>query len=569
MRQIAGQEGGLVGRTLVRPSQNGMLRQQAQVSWTPVAQRDFKEMGGCPLETGQAPGIGCRAAEQESGPLPRQDAPASRRQFMAGQHLLTERDMTERGRHSRIISRAPSVTKPCLRYPGYNAIMPAQFRLRRVHPTLLLALCLLLAFGASRGHAQQERSVLLLQASGPLTPAMAEYLDRGLAQAEQSGAEALIFQLDTPGGSVDLMNRMVQSIRASQVPAVVYIAPRGAIAGSAGTVLTLAGHAAVMAPETAIGAASPVGGSGEDLGETLETKTKEILKATARGLAARRGAEAVALAEATIDEARAASAEEALEAGLIDLVADDIDQLLEGLDGLMVEMPDGARQLRTDGANIVVVEQTLIERLLQALTNPTLVFLLLTIGVQAILIELSSPGGWVAGVIGVTSLALASYGLGILPVNWFGLIFIGMAFVLFLLEIKAAAHGALAAAGVVSLIAGALVLFNTPGTPAFLRVSIGSVVTVALATAGLFAFIVTFALRAQRQPVSVGPEALVGRTATCRTRLDPEGKVMVAGELWQARLEPSEPAQEAGKIVEIVSVEGLRLRVRPASDHVG
>ena len=178
---------------------------------------------------------------------------------------------------------------------------------------VFLFLGLLLVTG-SPAAAQSKREILVLNASGPLTPATLEYLDRGLQLAERREAEALILTLDTPGGQVELMNRMIQSIRGSSVPVVVYIAPRGAIAGSAGTVITLSGHVAAMAPETAIGAASPVGGQGEELGETIERKTKEILKAEARGLAARRGEAAVALAEATIEEAKAASAEEALQA---------------------------------------------------------------------------------------------------------------------------------------------------------------------------------------------------------------------------------------------------------------
>lgn len=410
--------------------------------------------------------------------------------------------------------------------------------------------------------AQTERTVFLLQAEGPVTPAMAEYLERGIGEASAGGGEAVVFQLDTPGGALDTMNRMVQSIRTSTVPVIVYIAPRGAIAGSAGTVITLAGHAAAMAPETAIGAASPVGGQGEDLGETIEAKTKEILKATARSLADRRGEEAVALAEATIDEARAASAEEARDVGLVDLVADSLPEVLAGLDGLTVEVDGQQRPLRTEGAAIVEIEQNFIEQILQAMTNPSLVFLLLAVGVQAILIELSSPGGWIAGVIGVVCLSLAIYGLGILPVNWFGLIFVLMAFVLFLLEVKAATHGALAAAGLLSLIVGALVLFNSPGTPAFLRISIPLVLAVGLGTGGFFIFIVTHALRAQRRPVEVGTEALVGRLGVVRSELDPRGTVHVAGELWAAELEAGAEPVEAGQEVEIVGVERLRLRVR-------
>lgn len=413
------------------------------------------------------------------------------------------------------------------------------------------------------GVAQGERVIVLLTAQGPVTPAMVEYLDRGLERAEREGAEALIFQLDTPGGSIDLMNRMVQGIRNSHVPVVVYIAPRGAMAGSAGTVITLAGHVAAMAPETAIGAASPVGGQGEDLGETIETKQKEILKATVRSLAERRGEEATALAEATIQDAIAVSAKEALDVGLIDFIATDIDDLLTQLDGFTVVMPAGERSLATVGAQIVDFPQSFIEQFLQVLTNPNVTFLLLTVGVQSILIEISAPGGWIAGFIGVVCLALGTYGLGILPVNWFGLVFLITAFALFVLDIKAPTHGALTAAGLASFIVGSLVLFNSPGTPSFQRVSIPLVVGVGMATGAFFLTVLTFALRAQRRPVEVGAEALIGRIGETRTALAPQGMIHVAGELWSAVIEPGTSDVKVGERVEVISVDGLRLRVRP------
>ena len=413
------------------------------------------------------------------------------------------------------------------------------------------------------GVAQGEQVIILLTAQGAVTPAMVEYLDRGLERAEREGAEALIFQLDTPGGSVDLMNRMVQRIRNTRIPVVVYIAPRGAMAGSAGTVITLAGHVAAMAPETAIGAASPVGGQGEDLGETIEAKAKEILKATVRSLATRRGEEATALAEATIEEAVAVSAIEALDVGLIDFIATDIDDLIAQIDGFTVEMPAGERLLNTIGAQIVDFPQSFIEQFLQVLTNPNVTFLLLTVGVQAILIEISAPGGWIAGFIGVVCLALGTYGLGILPVNWFGLVFLITAFVLFVLDIKAPTHGALTAAGLASFIVGSLVLFNSPGTPSFQRVSIPLVIGVGIATGAFFLTVLTFALRAQRRPVEVGAEALIGRIGETRTTLAPQGMIHVAGELWSAVIEPGVSDVKSGERVEVMGVDGLRLRVRP------
>jgi len=438
---------------------------------------------------------------------------------------------------------------------------------RRMRRTTILPITLavgIFLISAFRPAQTSTPEVLVLEARGPLTPAMAEYLDRGLARAERLPAKLVVLKLDTPGGAIDLMNRMVQSIRASTVPVVVYVSPRGAIAGSAGTVLTLAGHAAAMAPETAIGAASPVGPQGENLETTIATKEKEILKATVRSLAAERGPQAIAMAEAAIEDAKAASAEEARAAGLVDFIADDIDSLLAQLNGYTVTTVAGPVTLHTAGALVIDLPQSLIEQILQALTNPNIVFLLLALGIQAVLIEISSPGGWAAGFIGVVSLALGAYGLGILPVNWFGLIFLATAFVLFVLDVKAPTHGALTAAGLISFVIGALVLFNSPGTPASDRVSVPLVIAVGLMSAVLFSIVVSFAIRAQRSPIGVGREALIGRVGEARTDLAPQGMVQVAGELWSAGLEDETGSLPSGTRVEVVAVDGIRLVVKDA-----
>jgi membrane-bound serine protease (ClpP class) len=429
---------------------------------------------------------------------------------------------------------------------------------------LLLFLLLAVTLLAIRpAHAQGDKPLaLVLTADGPIAPAMQEYIQRGLGIAERRGAEVVIIELNTPGGSIDTMNQIVQAIRASSVPVVVYVSPRGAWAGSAGTIVTLAGHADAMAPETAIGAASPVGSQGENLNTTEQAKVTEILKATVRSLAERRGPDAVALAEATIESAKAVSAKEALNAHLIDFIASDTTDLLRQLDGFQVEMVAGTRTLHTAGATAENVPTSFIEQLLLMLTDPNIVFVLLNIGVTALFIELSSPGGWIAGFVGVVCLALAVYGLGILPVNWFGLIFLAIAFVLFVLDIKAPTHGALTAAGIASFIIGALVLFNSPGTPQFQRVSVPLVVLSGLFTGAIFAVILSFALRAQRAPVRTGTGMLVGRTGSAKSLIDPHGQVQLDSELWSAELAEGEKRIKKGEPVEVVQVDGLRLKVR-------
>jgi membrane-bound serine protease (ClpP class) len=431
-------------------------------------------------------------------------------------------------------------------------------RFRSLLTLLTLAILFVQPIRAASG-----TSVLVLTVDGPIAPAAREYLKRGLQIANRLGAEAVILQLNTPGGSITTMQEMVEVMRASPVPVIVYVTPRGAWAASAGTVITLAGHAAAMAPETQIGAASPVGSQGEDLPTTEQTKVIEILKATVRDLAARRGPEAIALAEATIESAKAVTSSEALQAGLVDFIADDLDDLLAQLDGYTVQMADGtSRTLHTAGAEQQTLAMSFIEELLNILTDPNIVFLLLAIGVQAILIEISSPGGWVAGFVGAVCLALAAYGLGILNVNWFGLIFIAMAFVLFIVDIKAATHGGLTAAGIGSFVVGALVLFNSPGTPAFQRVSLPLVIFVAIVIGLTFAVIVGFALRAQKARIRTGRESMAGAGGVAVSDFAPDGQVQAAGELWSAA-----PVAGSGKIrkgdsVEVVSVEGLRLMVR-------
>jgi membrane-bound serine protease (ClpP class) len=425
----------------------------------------------------------------------------------------------------------------------------------------LLLFGLLLAFQTVSAQSQAPLA-LVLTADGPISPAMQEYIQRGIRTADQRQAEVLIIQLSTPGGDLNSMNQIVQDLRASHVPVVVYIAPRGAWAGSAGSIVTLAGHVAAMAPETAIGAASPVGSQGENLGTTEQAKVTEIMKATVRSLAERRGSQAVQLAQDMITNAQAVSATEALDAHLVDFIANDVPDLLGQMDGFQVETADGSRTLHTSGASPDYLGMSLIEQLLLTLTDPNIVFILLDIGVTALFIELSHPGGWVAGFVGVVCLALAIYGLGILPVNWFGLIFMVLAFGLFVLDIKAPTHGALTVAGVVSFIVGTLVLFNSPGTPQFQRVSVPLVVLSGIAMGGMFALIVSFALRAQRLPVRTGREPLVGRVGIARTSLRPDGQVQVSSELWSAELAEGEGSIRKGERIEVVSVDGLRLRVR-------
>lgn len=407
-----------------------------------------------------------------------------------------------------------------------------------------------------------EPLAVVMTADGPIVPPMLEYFKRGIETAEQRNAEVLVIQLNTPGGSVDTMLDIITAIRASTVPVVVYVSPNDAIAGSAGALITMAGHASAMAPRTAIGASSPIESNGADIETTLDKKIKEILKARARALVEDRGTKAVQLAEAMIDDAKAVTAKEALDAQLIDFVSDDTEDLLQSLDGFTVQMEDSRHTFDTENIRTENLEISFIEQLLLLLTDPNIAFLLLAIGVQAVLIEISSPGGWVAGFIGAVCLTLAVYGMGVLSVNWFGILFLIIAFVLFILDIKAPTHGALTTAGVATFIVGALVLFNSPGTPQFQRVSVPLVVGMSLFLGLLFFGILLLALRAQHRPIQTGSEALLGKTGTAKSFSEEAGQVQVGSELWSAEKAAESESIGKGDKIEVVEVRGLRLVVK-------
>ncbi len=435
-------------------------------------------------------------------------------------------------------------------------------RLRNSRIYLLYLVLAALILGQAALVRAQSSNVAVLEFNGPVTPIMHTYFERGLAEASAAEADAVLIILNTPGGAVDTTIKIVQLFRASEVPIIVYIGPRGAQAASAGSIITAAAHAAGMAPETVIGAASPINLDGSDINETAYRKAVEDLKAVMRSLTEQRGPEAVALGEAMIEEARAVSSQEALNAGFIDVVAENPEDLLAALDGRSIFINGQERVLKTAAANQTPISLTFIETLLLALTNPIVVSLLMAIGVQAIIIEISNPGGWVAGFIGVLFLGIGLYGLGQLPVNWLGMGLILIAFVLLALEVATPTNGALAVTGTFTLVAGLLVLFNS-GTPDFVRLSIPSAIAIAGLTAGFFLFILTFAVKAQRKQPVTGLQGMVGQIGTARAAFTADGdqyrgSVMLKGEIWQAVA--NQPIK-FGDPVSVNQVQGMTLLV--------
>jgi membrane-bound serine protease (ClpP class) len=317
-----------------------------------------------------------------------------------------------------------------------------------------------------------------------------------------------------------------------------------------------------MAPETIIGAASPIGQGGAELDPTAKAKTTQAILADVRAFTERRSPEARQLAIDMVEKARAVTATEALKAGLVDFIANDIPDLLRQLDGFTVSMPAGKLVLHTANMQTQSLPMSLIEQALLILTDSSIVFILGAFGLLLLWVEISSPGGWVAGFGGVVFLALAGYGLGYINVNWFGLVFIVTAFVLFILDIKAPTHGALTAAGIGSFIVGALVLFNSPGTPQFQRVPVPLIVGVSLIFGVMFFIVMLFALRAQRVPLQMGAETLTHKTGTAKSWEGEAGQVQLGSELWSAESAPGSDPIGKGDGVEVVEVKGLRLKVK-------
>ena len=424
---------------------------------------------------------------------------------------------------------------------------------------LTLLAMLLLAMPSS---AQEGKLVYVLTFDGPVNPILSSYIERAIAQADADAAEAIVLRLDTPGGQVDLTQDIVKAMRASPVPIIVYVWPTGAMAGSAGTFITLAGHAAAMVEGSTIGAASPVAEGGQELGDTIQQKITNILAADIENLARRRGDSAVEWARSAVTMAKAATAQEALALGVVDAVAENVDELLQELDGFEVEVNRELRPLDLAGATVVDLPMTSPENTLNTLINaiavPGIAVLLIVLGVQGIISEFSQPGGYMAGTAGFVALLLGMFALGILNANWVGLGFMLLSFVLFFLEIKAPTHGALTVAGVVTFIFGAYVLFS--GTEA--GVPWPATIGLAGATLLFFSFVVAKAVGSQRRKPVWGAESLIGQQALVRTELNPGGTVVVQGERWQAELQDAAATAQPGDHVVVIERQGFKLLVR-------
>lgn len=440
-------------------------------------------------------------------------------------------------------------------------VMPRRQRLVLVRRLALLVVALALLAAACGGPGGPEGAVHVLKADGDVNPVMARYIDRGINQAEDANAVAVVIELDTPGGLMTSMEDIVKRIEEDRIPVIVYVSPKGAKAASAGTFITMAANIAAMAPSTRIGAASPVGAGGEDIEGTMGKKVTEDAVAYAKSIANYRGRNAE-WAEQAVREAVSATETEAVDLNVVDLVANDLPSLLEAVDGREVQLVDRTVTLTTKEAleqdKIVHNNMNFAERFLDIISDPNIAFLLLSLGSIAIFFAIINPDQIISGVFGAIALIIAFFSLSVLPFNWAGVILIFLAFALLIAEIFVTSGGILAIGGVVALVLGGLLL--TWGNPPEFQVNRWLIYGMAAAAGAFFLFVVTSIIRIRRQPVVVGSHTLIGRRGVARSPLDPSGMVFVDGEYWSATLEDG--SAEEGEEVVVTAVEGLKLMVR-------
>ena len=440
-------------------------------------------------------------------------------------------------------------------------------RIRPLRLAIAAALLVLgvVGFACGGGPGAPSDAVHVLTADGVVGPVMERYLDRGMDAAEDEDGQAVVIRLDTPGGLITSMNDIVKRVLSSEVPVIVYVSPQGGHAASAGTFITMAAHVAAMAPATRIGAATPVGSGGEEIQGPLGDKVTNDAAAQIRALAELRGRNED-WAESAVTEAASANASEALELNVVDLIANDLDELLDSVDGREVTLDSGREvSLRTADAEVVFNDMNLIERFLDLIADPNIALLLLSLGSLAIFIEIVNPGTIFPGVFGVIAHLLGFFALSVIPFNWAGVALIIFAFVLFGLEIFVPSGGILGVGGVVALVLGGLIL--TSGNPPEFQVSRWLLIGLAAAMGAMVLFVLVNIMRIRMMPAQTGVESIVGREAVTRSTLDPEGFVFFDGERWSAESEGG-TIQEGERVV-ITEVHGLKLKVKKEPQEGG
>lgn len=424
---------------------------------------------------------------------------------------------------------------------------------------IAVALLCIAAMASSCSQESKPGAIYVLKANIDVGPVMESFLDRGIGNAEKHDGKAVIIELDTPGGLDSSMRAIVKRIEQAKVPIVVYVYPPGGRAASAGTFITMAANIAVMAPNTAIGAASAVNADGSDIGGTLGKKVENDAVAFIRGTAELRGRNAD-WAEKAVRDAISSNATDAVNQHVVDFIATDQQDLINKLDGRRTQTGVG-QPVTLEGlqsAPIVETGLTPWEKFVDFLADPSLASILLTIGFFGIIFELASPGLVFPGVIGAIAMTLGFIGFGTLPVDTAGLVLIGMGLVFFALELFLPTYGVLGAGGAIAIVVGAIIAFRD--TPSDLQPSRVLLAILGIIIVGFFVTMAGLIVQVRKKVATTGTLALVGKVAVARTPLTPEGYVFVSGERWQAQMEDGTARQ--GDRVRIVGAEGFRLQVR-------
>jgi membrane-bound serine protease (ClpP class) len=398
------------------------------------------------------------------------------------------------------------------------------------------------------------RQVNVIRVESVISPSSADYIVSAIQEADKQGVAALVIELDTPGGLDTSMRAIIKEMLAAKTPVVVYVAPSGARAASAGAFITMAANIAAMAPGTNIGAASPVAMGGQ-MDKTMERKVTNDASAYMRTIAEKRG-RPIDLAEEWVRKATSKTETEALKAKLIDVVSPRLEDLLQTIDGRTVTTATGRVKLETKNAVVHREEMNLREKVLKIITDPTIAYLLLILGLAGLYFEFSTPGAILPGVLGGIALILALYAFQQLPINYAGVLLILLAIVMFIAEIKVISHGVLTLGGIAAMILGSMMLINTPAP--YMRISVGAIIGTAVGTAAFFLFVVGAGVKALRSKTTTGMEGLVGEIGVVRTRLAPRGQIFLRGELWNAE---GEGEVEVGESVRVTGMDGLTLRV--------
>ncbi len=434
--------------------------------------------------------------------------------------------------------------------------------MKRFFPALWLMLLPLALFAQNTVH----RIII----DGAINPIATEYIEKAIEQADDEGAELLIIEMDTPGGLMESMHRIVKAIQAADVPVAVYVAPSGSRAGSAGVFITYAAHIAAMAPSTNIGSAHPVFGMGSPGGEQPDSSSMDAMMekvtndavAKIKTMAERRGRN-VEWAEKAVRESANITESEALELNVIEYVAPTVDSLLSAVDGAVVELDDGTtKTLQTKNAQVITSEMSWRQRLLDAISDPNIAYILMMIGFYGILFELYNPGSILPGVAGGICLILGFMALHTLPVNYAGLALIIFAIILFILEVKIPSYGLLTIGGVIALIMGSVMLIDTP-VPAF-DISWKVIAGVVALSVFFFVFALGFAIKAQRSKPTTGHEGMVGEAGVVYKAINPVGIVQIHGEFWTAR---SDEKLKKGTRVKVIEYDGNNLEIKVKSSQ--